>query len=191
MIGCEFGVDALIEFAVAGAAGVEGFETAIDFRELLFDDIGFDGDAKVVGLTGEVSGEVVILVRLESIVAEVAPENGGHPKAVSVFEGLGNFNELAGGVIGSEVDGGTNGDCAHIPGLFDLGEHHLVGLVGVGQKFVVIDFDHERNFVGVFATDHPEDTEGGTDHIASAFDGEFNDSGGIEAGGVFGKRGTG
>lgn len=74
----------------------------------MFDDIGFDGDAEVVGLTREVGGEVIILIRFECIVAEVAPEHGAHAEAVRVFEGLADFYELAGGVIGTEIDGGAN-----------------------------------------------------------------------------------
>lgn len=104
-----------------------------------------------------------------------------------MFECLTDFDELASGVIGAEIDGCTDGDCAHIPCLFNLSEHHLVSLVGVGEEFVMVDFDHERDFVRVFAADHSEHAEGGANHVASTFDSEFDDSGGVEADGVFGE----
>ena len=190
MVGGEFAVDALIEFAVAGSAGVEGFEAAVVFGEFLLDDVGLDGDAEVVGLAGEVGGEVVVLVLLEGVVAEVAPEHGGHAEFVGAVEGFGDFDDLAAGVIRAEVYGCPDRDGTHVPGLFDLGEHDLVGLVGVGQEFVVVDLDHEGDLVGVLAANHAKDAEGGTDGVASAFDGELDNVFGVEVGGVFGKGRT-
>src|SRR4029077_11689472 len=78
MIAGEVGIDALVEFAVAGIAHVEGLVAAVIFWELLLDDVGFDGHAKMIGLAGEVGGEVIVFVLLEGVVAEIAPENGGH-----------------------------------------------------------------------------------------------------------------
>ena len=57
VIAVELGVDALVEFAVAGIAHVEGLVAAVIFGELLLDDVGLDGDAEMVGLAGEVGGE--------------------------------------------------------------------------------------------------------------------------------------
>ena len=191
VVGGELGVDALVEFAVGAGARVEGFESAVIFGELLFDDVGFDGDAEVVGLSGEVGRDVVVLVFLEFVVAEVAPEDGGHAELVGAGKGFADFDDLAGGVIAAEIDGGSDGDGPHFPGLFDLTEHDLVEFVGVGHEFVVVDLDDEGDAVGVFAGDGPEDAEGGGDGVAAAFDGEFDDVFGIEVGGIFGKGGTG
>lgn len=55
----------------------------------------------------------------------------------------------------------------------------------------MVDLDHERDLVSVFSAHHSQNTEGGADHVASAFDSEFNDSGGVEARGVFGERCSG
>lgn len=55
----------------------------------------------------------------------------------------------------------------------------------------MVDFDHERDFVSVFAANHAEDAKGRADHVASAFDGKLNDSSGVKANRVFGKRGSG
>ena len=54
VIAVELGVDAFVEFAVTGIAHVEGLVAAVIFRELLLDDVGLDGDAEMVGLTGQV-----------------------------------------------------------------------------------------------------------------------------------------
>jgi len=54
MVGGELGVDPLIELAVAGIAGVESLISAIVLRKLLFDNVRFDSDSEVVGLTGEI-----------------------------------------------------------------------------------------------------------------------------------------
>src|SRR6267154_6917448 len=106
MIAGEVGVNTFVEFAVAGIAHVEHLIAAIIFGELLFNDVGFDGDAEMIGLAGEVGGEMIVLIFLEGVVAEVAPENGGHAEFVGVSEGLADFDNLAGGLIGAEVDGG-------------------------------------------------------------------------------------
>src|SRR5271163_5277800 len=78
VIAGEFGVDALVKLAVAGIAHLQRGIAAVIFRELLLDDVGLDGDAEMVGLSGEVGGEMIVLVLLEGIVAQVAPEHGGH-----------------------------------------------------------------------------------------------------------------
>src|SRR6266478_10180986 len=78
MVAGKVGVNALVEFAVAGIAHVEGLVAAIILGELLLDDVGFDGHAEVVGLAGEVGGEMIVLVFLEGVVAKIAPENRGH-----------------------------------------------------------------------------------------------------------------
>ena len=65
MVGGEFRVDALVEFAVARAAGIEGLEAAVVLGELLLDDVGLDRATEVVGLAGEVGGEMIILVAFD------------------------------------------------------------------------------------------------------------------------------
>ena len=71
MVTGEVGVDALIELAVAGIAHVEGRVATVIFGKLLLDDVGFDGDAEVIGLAGEVGGNVIVLIFLEGVVAEI------------------------------------------------------------------------------------------------------------------------
>lgn len=67
--------------------------------EFLFDDVGLDGDAEVVGLCGEVGGGVVVLaaflLHVEGVVADVAPEDGDEAEGVGFFEGLGDFVDLS------------------------------------------------------------------------------------------------
>src|SRR5207248_525715 len=56
MIAGEVSVDALVKFAIAGIAHVERRIAAVILGQLLFDDVGLDGDAQVIGLAGEVGG---------------------------------------------------------------------------------------------------------------------------------------
>src|SRR6266576_1165886 len=78
MVAAEIGVDALVEFAVAGIADVERRIAAVIFRELLLDDVRLDGYAEMVGLAGEIGGDVIVLVLLKGVVAQIAPEDRGH-----------------------------------------------------------------------------------------------------------------
>src|SRR5229473_7040587 len=190
MIAGEIGVNALVEFAVAGIAHVEGLVAAVIFREFLLDDVGFDGDAEMVGLPGEVGGEVIVLVLLEGVVAEIAPENRGHAELVGVGEGLANFDDLAATLFGAEINGGADGGRAHVVGLLDGAEENLIGLVREGEQLVVIHFHDEGDFVGVFAGDGAEDAEGGSHGVATAFDGELDDVAAVEVIGIFGEAGA-
>src|SRR6267143_1488378 len=54
MIAAQVGVNALVEFAVAGIPHIERLVAAVVLRQFLLDDVGFDGHAKMVGLAGEV-----------------------------------------------------------------------------------------------------------------------------------------
>ena len=60
MIAGQFGVNALVQFAVARAAGVQRFEAAVVLRQLLLDDVGLDGHAQMIRLAGEIGGDVII-----------------------------------------------------------------------------------------------------------------------------------
>src|SRR5262245_39127438 len=95
MITGEIGVNALVKFAVARIAHVESFVAAIIFRKLLFDDVGFDGDAEMVSLAGEVGGKMEILVFLESAIAQIAPQNSSHTELVRFGKSTANFDDLA------------------------------------------------------------------------------------------------
>jgi len=156
---CEGGVDAFVELAVGAAAGVEGGVSAVLGGELLLDDVGLDGDAEVIALAGEVGGGVVVdglavgAFDLKGVVADVAPEDGDHAVGVGFFEPCGDFVDLAGGLVGAEVDGGSDAGGAHFEGLADAAVAGFVGLVGVGEKLVVIELDHEGDLVGVLAGD--------------------------------------
>ena len=68
MIAGQFGVDSLIEFAVTGAAGVQRLKAVVVFGKLLFDNIGLDRDAQVIGLAREVGRNVVIPVLFERVI---------------------------------------------------------------------------------------------------------------------------
>ncbi len=191
VIAREVGVDALIEFAVAGIADVERLIAAVIFRELLLDDVGFDGDAEMIGLAGKVGREVVILVFFKGVVAEIAPENGGHAEFMRVSESLADFDDLAAALIRTEINCGADGGCAHVVCLLDGAEENLVGFVGIGEELVVIELYEEGDFVRVFAGDGAEDAEGGSDGVATAFDGELDDVFAVKIVGIFREAGAG
>ena len=184
MIAGQVGVDALVEFAVAGIAHVERRVAAVILREFLFDDVGFDGHAEMIGLSGKVGGEMIVLVFLEGGVAEIAPQNGGHAEFVSVRESLADFDDLAIALIGAEIDGGADGDRAHVVSLLNAGENNLVGFVGVSEQFVVIELHEEGNLVRVLAGDRAEHAERGSYRVALAFDGQLDDIFAVEIIGI-------
>ena len=75
---------------------LSGVVAAVVLGLLLLDEVGLDGDPDVVGLAGEVGGQVVVgLVRLEGRVAEVAPQDGEQPEVVGLGEGRADLLELA------------------------------------------------------------------------------------------------
>src|SRR5213082_4079866 len=103
MIAGKFCVDALIEFAVAGIAHIEGLVAAVIFRKLLLDDVGFNGDTEVIGLPGEVSGKMIVLIFFERGIAEITPQHGGHAEFVGLGKGMADFDNLAVSLIGSKI----------------------------------------------------------------------------------------
>ena len=121
---------------------------AVVLGQLLFDDVGLDRHAQVVGLAGQVGGDVIVLVGLEGGVAQVAPEDRRHAELVGMGKGFGHLDDLPRRFLGAEVDRRTDGRRAHFVGLFDRAEHHLVELVRIGEQLVVIDLDDERESCG-------------------------------------------
>ena len=119
VIAAEVGVDALVEFAVAGITDVESRIAAIIFGEFLLDDVGLNGDAEVIGLTGEVGGDVIVLVLFEGVVAQIAPQHGGHAEFVGLCEGVADFNDLAAALIRAEIDRCANRGSAHVVGFLE------------------------------------------------------------------------
>src|SRR5258708_5147505 len=187
MIADEGGIDALVEFAVVGIAHVQRRIAAVIFRELLLDDVRLDGYAEMVGLAGEVGGEVIVLVLLESVVAEIAPQDGGHAELVGLREGLADFHDLAAALVGAEIDGSADGGCAHVVGLLQGAEENLIGLVRVGQQLIVIHLYDKGDSVSVLARDGAEHAEGGSDGVAAALDGQLDDVPAVEVVGILGE----
>ena len=146
MVGGQLVVDELAGLAVA----LERVVAAVVLGQLLLDDVGLDRDADVVGLAGEVGGHVVVdAVLLERAVAQVAPQHREHAELVGLGEGLGDLLDLAGGLVGAEVDRGADAGRAEVVGLLDRAEHDLVELVRVRQQLVVVELHDERDAVGV------------------------------------------
>ena len=88
---------------------------------------------------------------------------------------LRHFLDLAGRLIGTEIDRGAYGDSAHVPGFLHGAEHDLVELVRVRKEFVVVDLDDEWDLVRVLARNGGKHTIGGSNGIAAAFNGKLHD----------------
>ena len=131
---------------------------------------------------------VVCAVLLEAVVAQVAPEDGGHTQLMRISESLGYVHNLATTLFGTEVDGGSHGYGTHVPCLLDGTEHHLIVGVGVSQQFVVIDLHYEGDLVGILTSHSAKDTVRGGHGVATAFDSQLDDVFGIEVDGVRGER---
>jgi len=65
----------------------------------LLNDIGLNGDAEMIGLSGEVGREVIVLVLLKRGVAEIAPQDSSHAQFMSFRERAADFHNLAVGLI--------------------------------------------------------------------------------------------
>ena len=151
MIRSEFRIDPIIEFPVSRVSSVQSGVSTVLLRLLLFDDVGLDGDTKVVGLATQVSGDVMIdPVLLEHGRPKIAPQDGGHAEFPCLFEGFRDFDDLTTRLIGTEVNGRTNRNRPQIPCITHRAEHDLVELVWHGQQLVVVDLDDEWDAVGVF-----------------------------------------
>ena len=109
---------------------------------------------------------------------------------MSFLEGQADLVDLAIALIAAEIDGGTDGGAAHIPSHFDVAEKNFVELVGISEKFVVIELYDEGDFVGVFAGDRAQDPEGGGDGVTLAFDGKFDDIFAVEIQRILGGEAT-
>ncbi len=144
----------------------------------------------MVGLAGEIGGQVIVLVLLEGTVAEVAPKNGCHPEFVGFGEGPADFNDL-----GDHSARNRNKwwrrrqprPCRRLPALC---RENLVELVGKGEKFVVIHLNDEGNLVGVFTRDGAENAIRRSYRVAAAFNGQFDDIFTIEIIGILREAGT-
>ena len=185
MVGGQLVVDQRV-----GLAEPQGGVAAVVLGELLLDDVGLDGHPEVVGLAGEVGGGVIVgAVHLEIGVPQVAPQHGEHAALVGPVEGLGHLLDLAGGLLGAEVDGGPHSSRAQVVGLLDRSEHHLVELVGIGEQLIVVELDDERDAVGEPARHRPQYTEGGGHRVATPLDGQLHDARRVEIPRVGGEGG--
>ena len=150
MIGGQLVVHQWARLAIARECVV----TAVVFRQLLFDDVGLDGDTDVIGLSGEIGRYVIIdAILFETIVSQIAPQNGEHAEIVRLFERFRDLLDLSRRLLGPKVDCGPDTARAQIVRLLHTPKHDLIKRVGVGHQFVVIDLDDERNAVRV-ATAH-------------------------------------
>src|SRR5690606_29253560 len=113
-----------------------------------------------------------------------------HAEFVRVRERFGHFHNFPVGVGRPEVDGGAHRYGAHVICLLDGAEHDLRVGARVRHELVVVDLHDERDLVSVLARHGAEYAEGGSDRVATALHGEFDDLLGIEVVGVLGEGGA-
>src|SRR5688572_32924639 len=167
VLGGQLAVDEFAGLAVS----LEGVVATVVLGQLLLDDVGFDRDAEVVGLAGEVGRHVIVdAVLLEARVAQVAPQDGEHAQLMRPGEGLADLFDLAGRLIRAEVDRRPDTGGTEVIGLLYRAEHHLVELVGECQELVVVELDDERDAVRIAPRHHAEHAEGRRDCVAAALD---------------------
>src|SRR5882724_4107123 len=109
---------------------------------------------------------------------------------MSMREGLADFDDLAGALIGAEIDGGANGGGAEVVSLLHGAEEHLVEAIGEGEQLVVIHLHDERDFVGVLARDGAEHAESGSHSVAPTLDSQLDDVAAVEVIGIFREAGA-
>jgi hypothetical protein len=106
---------------------VDGVVPAVVLRHLLLDDVGLDRHAEVIGLAGQIGGDVIVLLlRLERGIAQIAPEDREHPELMCLLEHPAHFLDLPLRFLRPEVDGSANGHGPHVERLFHAGEANLI-----------------------------------------------------------------
>ncbi len=83
-------------------------------------------DAEVIRLPRQIGGDVIILVCLEALIAQVTPQDGRHPEFMRQCERFCNLDQLAMRIIRAEIDRRADGRGAHIVRLLDGTEQDLL-----------------------------------------------------------------
>src|SRR5688572_19802971 len=94
---------------------------------------------------------------------------------MSFLKCTGYFLYLPGRFLGAEINSCSYCHCTHIKSTLDRTEHNLVELIGVAEKFIVVDFHDERNFVSIHSGDSTKHAKCRGYGIAVAFDSQLND----------------
>jgi hypothetical protein len=141
-------------------------------------------------LSGEVGGYVIILILLEGAAAEVAPQHGSHAQFMRFGKRAADLNDLASAVAGAEIDRRAHGGGAHVIGFLNSAKQNLAELVREGEEFVVIDLHDKGNLVGVFTSDGTQNSVGGGDGVAAAFNRQLDDIFAVEIIGILGEAGA-
>ncbi len=87
---------------------------------------------------------------------------------MSVSKCFRNLDDLACGLIRTEIDRCTDGDRSHVPCLLDRAKHYLVELVRIRQKLIMIDLNDKRYFMSISTCDRAKDAECRRDGVAAS-----------------------
>ncbi len=106
----------------------------------------------MVRLAGQIGGDVVIhAIFFECIVTQIRPQHGHHTELMRTLESSRNFFYLTTRLFRTEIDGRPYRHRAHVERLLDAGVQRLVVFGWVAEGFVVVQFDEERNAMGIAA----------------------------------------
>ena len=97
--------------------------TAVIRRQFLFDNIRFDRHTQMVTLSGQIRGRMKInAVFFEIRIPQIAPKDGEQTQLMRLLEGFRNFHDLPGGLVGTEINRGSDSSGSHSKGLLHRGK---------------------------------------------------------------------
>ncbi len=142
----------------------------------MLDDIGADGGRQVVGLTGQVSGNMVVdTVFLECRIAQIGPQHGDQAQLMGPLKGRRDLFYLTTRLFRAEIDRRAHGHRPHIERLLNAGVEGLVVLGGVAQRFVMVELHQERNTMRVTARHRGQHAVGRRHAVTAGFDRQLDD----------------
>ena len=99
---------------------------------------------------------------------------------MGLFKSCSNLLDLPGAFFASEVNGGTNCSCTHIPCLAHTSKGDLVIFIRIGKELVMVDLYYKRNFMCILAGVECKAAKSRGNSITAGFYGQFNDVFGIK-----------
>ncbi len=123
----------------------------------------------MIGLTGQISGNMIILIRFECRVTQISPQNGHHSQTMGIAKCLRNFLNLPTAFFRAIIDSCSHSYGAHIERLINAGKQYLIVLVGVRQQFIMIQLQNKWNFVCIFSGNSSQNPQSRCNRITATF----------------------
>ncbi len=142
----------------------------------MLNDIGADGGRQVVGLTGQVRGDMIVdAIFLERRIAQIGPQHGDQAQLMGPLKGGGNLFYLTTRLFRAEIDRRSHGHRPHIERLLNAGVEGLVVFGGVAQRFVMVELHQERDAMRVAARHRGQHAVGRRHAVTAGFDRQLDD----------------